>query len=65
MSYNITSKGVKMKGPSSKGDGTTGAWKAFSDAFNRVGDNVADKRRKKYEDIKKAQSQANKKTGKK
>lgn len=54
-----------MKNPSSKGDGTTGAWKAFSDAFNKMGDNVADKRRKKYEDIKKAQSQINKRTGKK
>lgn len=42
-----------MKKPTSKGDGTTGAWKAFSNAYNRVGDNMAEKRRKKYENYKK------------
>ncbi len=42
-----------MKNPTSKGDGTTGAWKAFSSAYNRVGEKAADRRRKKYEDLKK------------
>jgi hypothetical protein len=41
-----------MKNPSSKGDGTTGAWKAFSNAYNRVGDKAAEKRRKSYEALK-------------
>ena len=42
-----------MRNPSSKGDGTTGAWKAFSSAYNRVGAKAAENRRKKYEDLKK------------
>ena len=41
-----------MKNPRSKGDGTTGAWKAFSQAYNRVGDKAAEKRRKHYEELK-------------
>ena len=42
-----------MKSPTSKGDGTTGAWKAFSNAYNRVGDKAAEKRRKHYDELKK------------
>jgi hypothetical protein len=42
-----------MKNPTSKGDGTTGAWKAFSSAYNRVGGKAAGNRRKKYENLKK------------
>ena len=41
-----------MKNPTSKGDGTTGAWKAFSSAYNCVGAKAAENRRKKYEDLK-------------
>ena len=41
-----------MKNPTSKGDGTTGAWKAFSKAYNRVGAKAAEKRRKSYEELK-------------
>jgi len=42
-----------MKNPSSKGDGTTGAWKSFSEAFNKMGKDTADKRRKTYDQLKK------------
>jgi hypothetical protein len=44
-----------MKGPTSKGSGTTGAWKSFSETFNRVGNDVAEKRRKQQEALKKMQ----------
>ena len=50
-----------MKSPTSKGSGTTGAWKAFSDAFNRVGNDVAEKRRKQQEALKKMQKNSGKK----
>lgn len=41
-----------MKKPTSKGDGTTGARKAFSNAYNRVGSKAAERRRKSYEELK-------------
>lgn len=44
-----------MKSPTSKGSGTTGAWKSFSEAFNRVGNDTAEKRRKQQEALKKMQ----------
>ena len=42
-----------MKQPKSTGDGTTGAWKSFSEAYNKVGDEVAEKRRKSILNLKK------------
>jgi hypothetical protein len=42
-----------MKNPSSKNDGTTGAWSAFKDAYNKVGKETAEQRRKNYETLKK------------
>lgn len=37
-----------MKKPSSSGGGTTGAWKMFSEAYNKVGEDDAEKRRNKF-----------------
>ncbi|MCG8571254.1 MAG: hypothetical protein MJB14_14055 [Spirochaetes bacterium] len=37
-----------MKTPRSKGDGTTGAWKLFSESVNKMGEEEAEKRRSKF-----------------
>jgi hypothetical protein len=41
-----------MKKPKSTGAGTTGSWELFVDAYNKIGEDEAKKRRDDFEDKK-------------